>query len=204
MYNRMTKMMLLAFPLFLLGSCAKKYNQLSMNTLQFNNSSVNEGIEFSYRYNVLDGNEKYTKKEAKKNIALVGIKIKNTTKDTLRIGQELGVYTGNNKTNVLQAFQVVNELKQSVPAYLLYLLLTPLNLYIEDGNGRTTYPIGLILGPSISVGNMIVAGNANKKFKKNVMDNYLLGVPIYPGETKSGLIGLRHTNFDPINIVIEK
>ena len=64
---------------------------------------------------------------------------------------------------------LVDALEQNTPIYLLYLLLSPLQLTKTENNGfetKTTpfFPIGLILGPGISIGNMIVSSTANKNF----------------------------------------
>lgn len=203
-FDNLLKVIYFLFPFLFLTSCAKKYYPISIENIEYSNNSMNGELEFSYKYNLLDKNEKYKKKGIDKNISLVALSITNNSADTLRIGDELRIYSGNKEANVLLASEVVNELKQSTASYLFYMLLTFSNFYVEENNNRRTYPIGLVIGPSLTAGNMLVSSKANKKMEANILEHYLLNIPIYPGETKNGLIGLRYFDFDPIKIVKEK
>jgi hypothetical protein len=90
-------------------------------------------------------------------------------------------------------------LKQGVPVYLLYLLLTPMNLYTGDD----VTPIGLVLGPGIAFGNMIGAGGANQNFLKELESFNLMNKSIQPGETLYGIIGIRDSGYNPITIKVK-
>ena len=107
------------------------------------------------------------------------------------------VYSGGNPVAILDPNFVHAQLKQTVPTYLLYLLMTPMRLY----TGNSSTPIGLAVGPGLAIGNMAGAGGANAKFKRELESNYLNGRTIEPGETVSGLIGIADIGYNPLELV---
>ena len=117
------------------------------------------------------------------------------------------IYDLNAGIALLENEQIFRPLKQGVPIYLLYMLLTPITLN-KTSNDRTTglpktepiFPLGLIIGPGITVLNMVTAGSANKKFKNELTEKNLIGKTIKAGETVSGLIGIRSDTF--VNLAI--
>ncbi len=174
----------------LLSACASGYKPIRPKNLTYSSSDSDKGIGFHYRYNVLA--KKYASKEYKKNIRLIAVKLTNDTERNLVFGQDITLaYDNGDPLPVLEKQQVFKTIKQSVPTYLLYLLLTPLNLTITDNatSDTTTIPIGLAVGPGVTAGNMITAGSANKKFKQDLMQYDIQGKLINPGETVYGLIG---------------
>ena len=96
--------------------------------------------------------------------------------------------------------------------YLLFLLLTPLNLniYNNSSNGYGTevnnshsYPIGLVIGPGISIGNMVVASTANTNFYNELL-SFTISRDIENGQTIYCLIGFRDIGYEPLNLKLKQ
>ena len=170
------------------------------------NSQTVDNVTFSYKYDVLaeTKNKKYAKKETKNKVKVLAVRFTNETDRPLTIGEDLLLYSGNTMITPMDPEAVVMSLKQNVPIYLLYLLLTPTNLYIQDGNRTQIYPIGLALGPGIAAGNMIGAGGANRNFQAEMVTHDIVGKVVQPGETFSGLIGIHDEGYNPLTIKLKE
>ena len=157
----------------LMSSCAKSYYELNPAKIMYAASTKFEDILLEYRYDVLSekGNTKNSKKEAKHNVKLIAVRITNNTKAVISIGKNAAFYSGNSMIYPMDAMSLQNNLKQSVPSHLWYLLLSPVTLSI---NGSKDFPIGLIVGPAIAGGNMLVASNANKNLYTELLKYDLL------------------------------
>ncbi|KAA1246529.1 hypothetical protein [Aquimarina sp. RZ0] len=186
-------------------SCASGYRTIKPSQVRYNSSSVNKAVSIKYKYNIL--NKRYTKKENKKGIKLVAVQINNNASNDLVFGKDLILQNQNGTAlNILETEQVFKKLRQSVPSYLWYLLLTPLNLQTttvdNQGVENRSFPLGLIVGPGIAGGNMIAAGAANKKFKTDLFNYDLHGATIAKETTVYGLVGIRSETYDAIEIKI--
>mgnify|MGYP006126802805 CR=1 FL=1 len=203
---KLSKIGLLLAIIIILNSCASGYQMINPNSLNYNSNDVKNGISLEYKYDLL--NKKYAKKETKKGVKVVAIKIANNSENDIVFGSDLKLaYENGNELYVMENNKVFKFLKQNTATYLLYLLLTPMtfNKTTSNGNGIETSstPIGLAVGPGLAGGNMIVAGSANKKFKNELLEFNLNGMTIKKGETKSGLIGIKSDNYDAIKIKME-
>ncbi|WP_240905194.1 hypothetical protein [Flagellimonas oceani] len=154
--------------------------------------------------------KKYEKKEEKNGVKLVAVKITNNSDRDIMFGKDVALeYENGNGVYIMENEKVFKTLKQSPASYLWYLLLTPLNLYTSKPgpNGlpveTSSTPIGLVLGPGIAGGNMIVAGSANKKLKTELLEYNISGTVIKKGETKYGLIGIRTDTYDALKLKIQ-
>lgn len=179
-------------------SCASSYHTINPSNVHYQASGINHDVEFSYKYDVLNerGNKKYAKKETQKLVKVVAIKLVNHSDQSFVFGKDLKVHSNNNPVSILEPLVIHKQLKQSVPIYLLYLLLTPMNLYTED----SSTPIGLVVGPGIAGGNMGMAAGANANFKKELESNFLNGRTIEAGETVYGLIGIMESGYNPLSL----
>ena len=190
----------LIFLASLIFSCAGSYQAVIPPSEQYNQGlSEDDQIEFYYRYNVLqeNGNKKYAKKEDKKGIDVVAIKIVNKGNESISFGEDLLMYAGNSVIYPIEPEIVKNELRQNVPIYLLYSLLF-LNIYecdYDDCN-TTTIPIGV----GIAGFNMIRAGVANQQFLEELKKYDIVEKQIAPGETLFGLIGLAERGYPPLSL----
>ncbi|MDD4970609.1 MAG: hypothetical protein PHT07_14380 [Paludibacter sp.] len=194
--------LLLAF-IFLFTGCAQSYYAINPPKIVYTSSNNLEDITLNYHYDVLreKGNNKISKKEKKNNVKLVAIKITNNTDKVINIGNNAAFYNGSTMIFPMDLISTKNALKQSVPGYLFYLLMTPLTLSI---NNSKPYPIGLILGPLLTGGNMLAAGSANESLNKELVKYDILYRDIQPGETVFGLVGFRNMDYAPLTIKLIK
>ncbi len=165
-----------------------------------------DGIELSYKYHVLreKGNKKIANKAYQKDIKLIAVKITNHTDSVINIGRNAIFYSGENQIFPMEPIAVKNSVKQSVIGYLPYLLFTFLNLYISNGNTTQTYPIGLILGPGLTVGNMVTASSANSNMLYELIEYNIYNRDIQEGETVYGIIGVQDMGVNPITLKIKQ
>ncbi len=191
------------FSILLMSGCAKRYYTLNPATISYSASNNMEDISLSYRYDVLNekGNNKISKKEKKNNIKLVAVRITNNTDRVINIGNNAIFYSGSSIVYPMDAISIKNKLKQSVPSHLFYLLLTPLTFSFNDSG---SIPVGLILGPAIAGGNMLMAGISNKKFYEELLRYDIMGIDIRAGETVYGLVGFQSFSYDPLTIKLLK
>ena len=205
------KLLKIAFLLtitILLNSCASSYKIIDPTHINYNSKNENKGVTLEYKYNLL--NKKYAKKENKNGIRLVAIKIKNNSERDLIFGENILLTDSYGKQILIyENTRTVKMLKQKPASYLLYLLLTPMNLYTSNTNSRgmqettSSTPIGLVVGPGLAAGNMITASSSNKRFETEVMKYDILGQTIKKGETVHGLIGIISDNFEYLKLKIE-
>jgi hypothetical protein len=187
-----------------LTNCASGYKMIAPISINYVSTNETDNVKLEYKYDLLD--KKYAKKELKKGVKLVAIKITNNSDKDLMFGRDATLtYENGTEIFVIENDKVFKTLKQSAASYLWYLLLTPTNLYTIDSNGRqtSTTPIGLIIGPGLAGVNMIAAHSANKKFKTEMLEYNINGSIIKKGETKYGLIGIRAYSFDSLKLKIE-
>ncbi|MEP5338719.1 MAG: hypothetical protein ABJL44_08920 [Algibacter sp.] len=201
---RRIKITLLCIAISTLTNCASGYKMISPKTINFVSSTETDGVKLEYKYDLLD--KKYEKKELKKGLRLVAIKITNNSDKDLIFGKDTKLtYINGNEIEVMENTKAFNTIKQSTASYLFYLLLTPMNLYTTgtDGQQTSSTPIGLVVGPGLTAGNMIAAGSANNKLKTEMLEYNINGTVIKKGETKYGLIGIKADSFDTLKLKIE-
>jgi len=199
---KIIKTIVLFASIILMTSCASGYKKIEPKSINYVSTNINNGVKLEYKYDLLY--KKYAKKETKKGVKLVAVKITNETDKDLMLGRDIKLtYENGNEIFALENEKVFKSLKQSTAPYLLYLLLTPLNLYTTSSDGNTSStPIGFVLGPGIAGGNMIAAGSANKKFKTELLDYNINGKLIKPGETKYGIIGIKSNSFEALKVKV--
>ena len=198
---------LLLFPI-LLGSCASKYQAVGPSNLNYNSQHVEQGISLEYKYDLLK--KKYAKKEKKKDVRLVAVRIKNNSNEDVTFGEDIFLtYKNGGKVLLMPTEEVFSKLKQHPTSHLAYLLLSPISVYTTKthANGLTetsnAFPIGLIVGPGLAAGNLIAASSANKKFKRDLREYDLHGKNIERGATVYGLVGIRANNYDALELRFE-
>ncbi|AWX45708.1 hypothetical protein HME9304_02735 [Flagellimonas maritima] len=205
---KIVKITLLFIAVSSLTNCASGYKLIEPKSINYISMNEIEDVRLEYKYDLLD--KKYAKKETKKGVKLVAIKVTNNSEKDLMFGRDIKLsYENENEVYVMENQKVFKTLKQSPASYLWYLLLTPVNFYVTETNSngfqqeRSSTPIGLVLGPGLAGGNMIVAGSANKKFKEEMSEYNINGTIIKNGETKYGLIGIKTDSFDALKLKIE-
>jgi hypothetical protein len=212
--NRILYVSLFFISSLVFTNCASTYKSIAPKTVGFNSKVVDQDVEFSYEYGVLRmrGNKKYAKREDKKGIKVVAVRIINNTDKPLKFGENLNIYSDDRQILPLEPSLVHKQLKQGVAIYLLYGLLTATRLTttkaVSSGNTvqqQTTdvFPIGLLIGPPIMVGNLLVAGTANQRFLKELQEYDLSGKTILPGQKVYGLISMQDFGYNPLRLKIE-
>ncbi|MGB2174384.1 MAG: hypothetical protein ACPH4O_06485 [Flavobacteriaceae bacterium] len=191
-----------------LTNCASGYKMIEPKAINYISQNENDGVKLEYKYDLLL--KKYEKKELKKGVKLVAVKITNNSGKDLMFGRDAKLtYENGTEVYVMENEKAFKTLKQSPASYLWYLLLTPVNLYTTKTNSNgfqeetSSTPIGLVLGPGLAGVNMIAAGSANKKFKEEMLEYNVNGTIIKNGETKYGLIGIKTDSFDSLKLKIE-
>lgn len=200
MNKRFLFLYLSIFLIFIISSCASSYKPINPKALVYDVKST-DGVGFGYRYDVLAfrGNNKYAKREFKKNIRLVAIKIENQSDKVMRLGENFNLYAGPNMIQPISPEILHMELKQGVAIYLLYSLIWYTQGECDEyGNCETT--LILPVGIPISIGNMVVAGGANSQFKNELLMNNLLTKEINPGDTAYAIVGVSNSGFLPLSI----
>jgi hypothetical protein len=197
---------LIFFVVPLFTSCASSYKAIQPEKLEYHNQSTNDNIEFSYHYDVLteSRNKKYAKHEIKNHINLVAVKITNHTGHDLNLMNDVVFYINNKPVYPVDQKLAHDQMKQGVPIYLLYLLLTPMTVNTgstsSDGSSKTnSFPAGLIIGPAITGLNLIIAGTANKDFNEE-LETYSLYRQMRNGETIYGLVAFKDIGMDEISL----
>lgn len=205
---KLLKILFLLSAAALLNSCASGYKMIKPTTLNYISNNTSNGVTMEYKYNLLS--KKYSKKESKKGIQLVAVKIKNSTEKDLVFGRDIKLsFENGNELYLLENEKTFKALKQSPASYLFYLLLSPINLYTTKTNAygaaeqTSSTPIGLILGPGLAAGNMIAASDANKKFKTELNNYNINGTIIKKGETAFGLISFPSDNYEAIKVTVD-
>ena len=201
---KILKISYLAVLVAILNSCASSYQKINPKTLNYASKNIENNILFEYKYDLLK--KKYKKKETKKGVKLIAIKITNNSENDIVFGQDFNlVYENGNIINIIQTDKIFKQIKQSPASYLWYLLLTPMQFNTStSSNGQvqksSSTPIGLLIGPGLAGGNMIAASSANKNFKNELLEFDMNGKTIKKGETIYGLVGLTSNNYDSIKI----
>jgi hypothetical protein len=187
-------------------SCASNYKPIYPQKLQYHNQSISDNIEFSYHYDVLteSKNSRYVKHEIKNHLQLVAVKITNLTGHDINPINDAVFYINKKAVYPVDENLTGKKIKQGVPIYLLYLLMSPItpNTGTNTTYGKTntnSFPIGLIFGPVISGFNMAIAGSANKHFRDE-LEKYSLDRQIQHGETIYALVAFQDIGMDEITL----
>jgi len=185
-----------------LAGCASSYKPINPPNIYYSNHDLQQGISFSYKYDVLHekGNKKYARKEMNKSIRIVAVKITNNTENTIQIGEDVAFYAGQSEVLLLEPMVMKNSLKQIAPAYLLYLPLSLLTLNVSTTTSNDSYPIGLLIGPGLTIGNMAFAGSANTNLLTELLRYNMINKKIASGETVYGLIGIASREYLPLTL----
>jgi hypothetical protein len=189
-----------------LGGCASSYKPIIPENINYTAKTTSDDVLLEYKYDVLleRGNKKYAKREKKKLMQVAAVKITNNSNETLTLGENAVFMAGNNSFTPLEPTITHSQLKQGVPIYLLYLLFSNGKLVTEETyvngtkTGESSFPIGLIVGPGLTLYNMLKAGNANQQFLAEMQRNHVPAKQVRPGETVYGLISIPNSSYNPL------
>jgi hypothetical protein len=182
----------------LITSCASGYHVISPSTLNFPSVSGDSSIVVEYQTNLLSG--KYAKREIKSDVYLIAVKITNNSGQDIIFRNNIKIFSNEEEVTPIPLNTFYTATQQNPDKSLTFLFLAPLNVYTfsqTTNGGEVTskknrfYPIGIILGPALGLGNMAAAKGANRKFKKELDENDILERIILRGETVYGLIAVK-------------
>jgi hypothetical protein len=201
-----TKSFCLLGMLVFLGSCASTYKPIIPENINYTAKTELDQVLLEYKYDVLleRRNKKYAKREKKRFVQVAAVKITNNSDQAITIGENTAFIAGTNHFTPLDPTITHSQLKQGVPIYLLYLLMSNGQLITEETyvngvkTGQKSFPIGLILGPGLTAFNMIKAGSANQNFLAELQRYQLQNKKIFPGETVYGLVSIPNSSYNPL------
>lgn len=194
---------LLVIAIISFNGCAMYYRPISPDKVNYNILENHDGIELSYRYDLLRerGNKKMAKKELANGIKIIAVRLTNNTDTIVTVGKNIAFFSGLNEIVPLEPLDVKNKVKQSVIGYLPYFLGAFGNSNVTfNGQLVSSFPFGLFLWPGIAIGNMVVANGANSNLLKELRAYDIVNMDIKPGQTIYGIIGVRDDSFVPLTI----
>lgn len=194
----MKNVFLLFLVLLFVSSCASSYYPVQPGAMPTDREGETNGVYYGYSKNVLSktGNKKYAKKEVKRGISVISVKIKNDTDNEISVKDDLIFTMGGKELEPLESVVVTDNIKQPAPLYALYGLLF---LNITRNNESLTLPIGV----PIAIGNMVVASSANRQFREDFATYNIRDEKIAPGESLSGLIAFRDNASGTLTITMD-
>lgn len=202
----MARKLLAAIALLATG-CATSFHSINHESLDYSRAD-SSGVALQYKYNVLDesGNTYYANKAREQGLSLVAVKLRNNTPRDITVRDNVDFYVGNNQVQPAGAASMAS-VHQPVGIYSLYLLLMLINGYKTevtcDGYGycqedKSFIPIGVIIGPLVTLINVAMASSSNDGLLKEATENDILAKTIKPGQSASGYLVLRDAGQSPI------
>lgn len=195
-YPQFLSTVVLILCILLTFSCASTYKPVNLTSYAYDRSYlIKDSLQVSYQYNIqqLSGNRRYARKEKKRNMTSVAVKIKNLSASPVTLTRNtFQVYSENQAANIYSPVEYSKKVKQRVGLHLLHSLWGPWALsWKEDSNGETNFnfiyiPVGAIVG----IGNSVRASNANKQNRATQEQNEIWNKRIDAGQTLYGLIAI--------------
>lgn len=185
--------LILLLIVLLFSNCASFYHAVNPDKINFPpRSNAIEKIDLTYRYDVLKdaGNKKYVNSEHKKNIKIIAVKLTNNTDSMVRISNDITFFCGGTKIRLLSPLETKTKIQQTWFAYGLYIVPCLITLA----------PLDILIFGGIGAGNMIVAGDANKKLLTELTRYDITNKELKKGESIIGLIGFEAAYSDPITV----
>jgi len=191
--------------MFLITGCARTYHVINPSILHHENKkTLKKDVDISYLYNVqnLMQNKPYERKENKKNIHLLSVRIENNSNSPITITKEnFQIKTSSGKEiKIIDPLLYSKTIRQYSETFLLFYGLSGIGYEWGTVNGESysklTYsPLNLIIG----IGNTIFAENSNAKQKKNLIENDIFNKTIHPHSSITGLIAVYTLSYPELN-----
>ncbi len=188
--------------LLICSSCATSYTPIYPSEINHGSSVLKDKVLLEYKYNVLKKN--YFKKAYRNGIKIVSVKITNLSKQDLIFGDNIVLTnTDGTEVEIMDNYLAYKYLRQDAETNLLFLLLTPLKLFISSGVNQKVFPIGYVVGPGLSLLNFGVGQNANIKFKTQMLEHNINQYTIPKGETIYGLVAIRSYEWNALSLKVK-
>ncbi|MDB4728160.1 hypothetical protein OAF63_05145 [Saprospiraceae bacterium] len=161
--------------------------ELTNSSEQLDNGQVKIGA----RYHVLKeaGNGRYAKQEERFGVSLLAIKIENNSTDTLYFPGNLSVIAQTTALYMLEMDEAYEAIRQDIVE--------------RSETQERTFGEWLLHLPRF-ITNLILQTKANKKFREELDEYYLLHCYIAPGVTMIGLLGVDVKKDTPLKFVLDK
>lgn len=203
----------IAILIFLVSSCARPYRKINMSAVPFNEFRSDQNISYSIRQGVLYNmrNFFFARREMKKNLSLVALKIVNNSDTAININDlrfTCGALLPIQQIGVNEYF---NVLKQKPALYWLYsvgavvypkpaVYTDPVTnnqfpkpnnpkKFIKNGKQFIPIPIGL----PVAAANYAIAYRSNKKMLLDLQLLNLTNRVIQPHDTIQGILMFKNT-----------
>lgn len=199
--------LLLLMPILLFTNCASTYSRIDPARLSYYGDQPKDAnVNAKYNHNVMfeAGNKRYAKRESLKGLRVIAVKITNTGDSTIHVGSDVDFLMDNAPLQLISPEQAKKTLRQPVPGYIAYLLLSFLNISKSDGYSTQVYPIGLIVGPGLTIGNIAVAVSANSALGENLSMYDIRRMSVKAGESVCGFITIRSHDPGVISVRMKK
>lgn len=170
-------------------ACASSYKGTQLENhkqgIEIEQNQVKVSVDFGLPE--LHRTEDYREHMADEGILVAAVTIANNSSNTLVLNGNLMFTDGDKKFLALKGQYAYSELRQPTGEFFWYMLLTPVYL----------------IGPVLTVINVIPSYNANALLEKELMTNNLVGKSIAPNSTLSGFVAFRKTSFVSMGLDID-
>jgi hypothetical protein len=186
-----------------ISGCASSYNMIMPPMLSYPNKSVSDSVSLYYCYKILEesDNRKYARKERKSGIKVVAVKIVNNSTRAVSFKNNLQLFAGSGLVLPKDNTLIYYDLKQSVPSYMVYLVLFPMHkITVNFGGPANVFPFGFVVAPLFAATNMIKAAHANNLFRFELDKFNIVNQDIPPGETVYGLMCIESEDEVPLTL----
>ncbi len=163
----------------LFSACAASYKNLKLESEAFYEKASTKNFDFNYKYNILStsGNAFFARKENRKGLKLVGVKLENKSNDTIFLLNDLQILSNGKNLEFKTTEESYKLLKQKPVLHLLEAF--SIVFYSQNGfqgGGIFISPIGIFF----AIPNVLIAANANNKMYKDFSSYNILKLKIPP------------------------
>jgi hypothetical protein len=195
------------FVLFLaiLASCARSFHTLNPTMYYFDNTKpLTEEINVSYLYDIqnISRNKPYARKERKKYIKLVALKIDNNSdKELILTRDNFAIKTSSGRDiEIISNEQYNKAIRQYSGTYALFYGLSGFGYEWGEVNGEEYSTLSYNFLPLIiGVGNAFFAEASNNNQKQNMNNLQIYGKSLKPHSSMHGLIAIKDMGYPELN-----
>ena len=184
------------------SGCAYSYKSIQFDDVDYHQAQTDGPYEIDYRYKVLDGssNTRWGKKELKKGVYVVGVRIQNHSDQALPLDEgTLRVRAGQEPLRIVDGASAATEMKQAVWPRALWSLLW-VTFWQTDGENTTAIPIPV--GVPVAIMEVSKSRSANRAVKEDFLEKELVSQTIPAGGSAEGLLFLRNASYRPLTFEV--
>lgn len=177
--------------ILLIGSCARPYRKINMSSIPFKEFREENTMSYAIKQGVMYNMKNYSiaRKEQKKNVSLVAVKIVNKSELPININDMQFTCGATIPITPIKVDEYYNTLKQKAGLYWLY--SAGVVVYPRPPKGSKKF-IPLPFGLPIAAANFGIAYKANKKFKTDIQLLDLSNKVIQPFDSIVGILTFKN------------